>query len=148
MHRPRRGFVRKLGHGCHDAAPGCRSVVITSERQLVSARSALLKCGIAIALEHKLRSTPNVDLRDQSAKLVKSKPGPPMTLGNAAAARVRLIVWCKGCGHQVEPDAVEMAARYGATTSVLDWRDRLVCSGCGSRAIDMVITGTERRLDG
>ena len=26
-----------------------------------------------------------------------------MTLGNAAAARVRLIVWCKGCGHQVEP---------------------------------------------
>jgi phosphoglycerate dehydrogenase-like enzyme len=25
-----------------------------------------------------------------------------MTLGNAAAARVRLIVWCKACGHQVE----------------------------------------------
>jgi hypothetical protein len=27
-----------------------------------------------------------------------------MTLGNAAAARVRLIVWCKECRHQVEPD--------------------------------------------
>jgi hypothetical protein len=27
-----------------------------------------------------------------------------MTLGNAAAAGVRLIVWCKECRHQVEPD--------------------------------------------
>jgi hypothetical protein len=27
-----------------------------------------------------------------------------MTLGNAAAARFRLIVWCKGCKRQVEPD--------------------------------------------
>jgi hypothetical protein len=26
----------------------------------------------------------------------KSEPGPPMTLGNAAAAQVRLIVWCEG----------------------------------------------------
>jgi hypothetical protein len=30
-------------------------------------------------------------------------PGPPMTLGNAAAAKVRLIVWCKACQHQIEP---------------------------------------------
>jgi hypothetical protein len=45
-----------------------------------------------------------------------------MTLGNAAAARVRLIVWCKACGHQVEPDAGEMAERYGADTAVPDWR--------------------------
>ena len=37
-----------------------------------------------------------------------------MTLGNAAAARVRLIVWCKECQHQVEPDPAEMAARYSA----------------------------------
>jgi hypothetical protein len=27
-----------------------------------------------------------------------------MTLGNAAAARVRLIVWCKECRYQIEPD--------------------------------------------
>jgi hypothetical protein len=27
-----------------------------------------------------------------------------MVLGTAAAARVRLIFWCKGCQHQVEPD--------------------------------------------
>ena len=37
-----------------------------------------------------------------------------MTLGNAAAARVRLIVWCLDCRHQVEPDPAEMAERYGA----------------------------------
>ena len=37
-----------------------------------------------------------------------------MTLGNAAVARVRLIVWRKGCQHQVEPDPAGMAARYGA----------------------------------
>jgi hypothetical protein len=36
-----------------------------------------------------------------------------------------------------------MAARYGAETSVLEWRDRLVCSRCVGREIDMVITGTE-----
>src|SRR5712672_2162581 len=47
---------------------------------------------------------------------VKAEPGPPMTLGNAAAARVRLIVWCKDCQHQVEPDPAEMAQRYGAAT--------------------------------
>ena len=68
-----------------------------------------------------------------------------MTLGNEAAARVRLIVWCKDCGHQVEPDPTEMAAWYGAETPVIDWRERLVCSQCGSRQIDMVVTGTERR---
>jgi hypothetical protein len=35
---------------------------------------------------------------------VKSEPGPPMTLGGAAAAQLRFIVWCKDCQHQVEPD--------------------------------------------
>jgi Zn finger protein HypA/HybF involved in hydrogenase expression len=76
---------------------------------------------------------------------LKSEPGPPMTLGNAAAARVRLIVWCKDCSHQVEPDPAEMAQRYGAETPVPDWRERLICSQCGSRAIDMVVTGTKRK---
>jgi hypothetical protein len=62
-----------------------------------------------------------------------------MTLGNAAA-RVRLIEWCKGCQHQVEPDPAEMAARYGAETPVLNWRDRLVCSRRGGRQVDMVVS--------
>jgi hypothetical protein len=75
---------------------------------------------------------------------MKSTPGPPMTLGSAAAAQVRLIVWCKGCSHQVEPDPAEMAARYGAEMPVLHWRERLVCSRCGSRQVDMVVSGTRR----
>jgi rubredoxin len=59
-----------------------------------------------------------------------------MTLGNAAAAQVRLIVWCKGCGHQLEPDPAQMAARYGAETPVPDWREKWVCSKCGGRQVD------------
>jgi hypothetical protein len=78
--------------------------------------------------------------------MLKSEPGPPMTLGNAATARVRLIVWCRDCRHQVEPDPAEQAQRYGAEMTVPEWRDRLVCSKCGSREIDMVVTGTERRI--
>jgi hypothetical protein len=45
---------------------------------------------------------------------MKSQPGPPMTLDNAANAKVRLIVWCRDCRHQVEPDPVEQAQCYGA----------------------------------
>ena len=47
-----------------------------------------------------------------------------MTLGAAAAAGVRLIVWCKKCQHLVELDLAEMAARYGEDTSTPDWRER------------------------
>jgi hypothetical protein len=64
-----------------------------------------------------------------------------MTLGGAAAAGVRIIVWCKACQRQIEPDPAELAERYGVGVAVLDWRDRLVCSRCGSRNIDMVLTG-------
>ena len=67
-----------------------------------------------------------------------------MTLGSAAAAKVRRIVWCKARGHQVEPNPVEMCARYGAKTPVLDWRAKLVCSRCGGRQADMVVTGERR----
>ena len=67
-----------------------------------------------------------------------------MTLGAAARAGVRIIAWCKACQHQVEPDPAELAERYGAGLSVLDWRERLVCSSCGSRDADMVLTGTRR----
>ena len=76
---------------------------------------------------------------------MKSDPGPPATLGSTTEAGARIVVWCRNCGHSVEPDPAEMAASHGANTSVLDWRDRLVCSGCGGRAVDMVVTGTERR---
>ena len=75
--------------------------------------------------------------------LMKSERGPPMTFGTAAVTRVRLIVWCKGCRHQVDPDPAEMAARYGSETAVPDWRERLACSRCG-RQVDMVVSGTKR----
>jgi hypothetical protein len=45
----------------------------------------------------------------------------------------RLIVWCKGCRHQVELDPAEMAARYGAETPVLTgasgWSARSAATG-------------------
>ena len=70
--------------------------------------------------------------------------GPPMTLGNAATAKVRLLVWCLECRYRAEPDPAEMAAHYGAEMSVPDWRQRLVCGQCGSRRVDMVVTGAKR----
>jgi hypothetical protein len=75
---------------------------------------------------------------------MKSTPGPRMTLGKAAAAHVRLILWCKDCRHQVEPDPAEQARRYGAEMPVPEWRERLVCSQCGGREVDMVVTGERR----
>jgi hypothetical protein len=64
-------------------------------------------------------------------------------LGAAAAARVQQIVWCGDCQHKIEPDPAEMAERYGAELSVPDWHRRLVCSACGSRQIDFVVTGAK-----
>jgi hypothetical protein len=51
---------------------------------------------------------------------MKPDRGPPVTLGNAAAAHVRLIAWCKARQHRVEPDPPEMAARDGANVSVIN----------------------------
>jgi hypothetical protein len=43
---------------------------------------------------------------------MKSEPGPPMMLGNAAAACVRLIVWCLPSGsHTASPGARSAAIR-------------------------------------
>jgi hypothetical protein len=50
---------------------------------------------------------------------VKAELGPPMTLGGAAAAGVRIIVWCKACQRQIEPDPAELAERYGVGVAVL-----------------------------
>ena len=87
---------------------------------------------------------PRCEPRDGAT--MKSEPGPPMTLGVAAKAGVGLIVRCRDCGHQVEPDPAEMAARYGAETPVPDWREKkLVCSKCGGRQVDMVVTGERRQ---
>jgi hypothetical protein len=57
-----------------------------------------------------VRQLGDADLEHRTSPL-KSEPGPPMTLGIAAAAHVRLIVWYRDCRHQVEPDSAEHARR-------------------------------------
>jgi hypothetical protein len=76
---------------------------------------------------------------------MKPYHGPPMTLRNAAAAHVCFIVWCLECRYRAEPDPAEMVDRYGAEMSVPDWKSRLVCGQCGSRRVDMVVSGSGRR---
>jgi len=68
----------------------------------------------------------------------------PLTLGQALAARVRLIVWCKNCRHKVEPDIAELVARHGEATTVIDWAARLRCSVCGGYEADFVVSGARR----
>ena len=43
--------------------------------------------------------------------------GPSLTLGRAPTAHVRAIVWCEGCGHQIEPDAAELIEGRGEPVS-------------------------------
>ena len=50
----------------------------------------------------------------------------PATLGSTLAAHLCLIVWCKACRHQVEPDVAEQVERYGAGLTLPDWAARLV----------------------
>ena len=62
----------------------------------------------------------------------------PRTLGSTARADLLLRTWCNRCRHWVDVDPGEQAACYGADLPVLEWRTRLVCSQCGSHAMDCV----------
>jgi len=68
----------------------------------------------------------------------------PLTLGRALAAQVRLIVWCKSCGHRAEPDVAEQVAHHGSGMTVIDWAARLRCQRCGERSADFVVSGAVR----
>jgi hypothetical protein len=68
----------------------------------------------------------------------------PATLGSTLAAGLVLIVWCKDCRHQVEPDVAEQVERYGAGLTLLEWAARLRCGKCGSREVDFVVSGGRR----
>ena len=37
---------------------------------------------------------------------------PLLTLGQATAAQVRLIVWCRACQHRFEPDNAELVEQH------------------------------------
>ena len=58
-----------------------------------------------------------------------------MTLGNAAATHVRLIVGCLDCHRQVKPDPAEMAERYGAEMSVPEWHAWFAPSAAAAKSI-------------
>jgi hypothetical protein len=80
---------------------------------------------------------------------MKPYRGPPMTLGNAAAAHVRFQVWCKGCGYRAEPDAGEQARSYGCRhggdrDATLTGRPSLARSGERRRLIAIPSPGRER----
>ena len=68
----------------------------------------------------------------------------PMTLGQALAAKVRLIVRRKACGHRAEPAVIDQIARYGVDATVIDWARRFRCSACGEREVDFVVSGAAR----
>jgi hypothetical protein len=63
----------------------------------------------------------------------------PATLGSTAKGGLLLRTWCRDCRHSVDVDPGEQAARYGANLPVPEWACRLVCSKCGSRAVDFVV---------
>ena len=46
---------------------------------------------------------------------MKSDPGQPMTLGNVAKAKLRLIAWCRGCERWAECDVTWLARLRGLT---------------------------------
>jgi hypothetical protein len=53
---------------------------------------------------------------------------PLLTLGQAFAAKIRLIVWCKSCLHRSEPDTAEVIEQHGAAMTVMVWARRLRCA--------------------
>jgi hypothetical protein len=107
------------------------------------ARARLLNVGAGSRISSATRATLS-SAGFLSRKTSEIRRWPADDAGNAAAARGRLIVWRKHCQHQVEPDPAEMVARYRRND-----RTRLARAAgllqCGSREIDMVVTGTEGR---
>ena len=67
----------------------------------------------------------------------------PATLGSTLAAHLALIVWCKDCRHQVEPDVAEQVERYGAGLTLIEWRGG---SGVRQPAVDFVVSNGRRLI--
>jgi hypothetical protein len=69
MHPAGWGHVGQLNDNIRDPAPCRRAVLIIGGSEFIGTRHAFLKCAIAVALEHQLRRSPDVDLGDHTAKL-------------------------------------------------------------------------------
>jgi hypothetical protein len=76
VHCPGWCCVRELPYGIGNPAPGHCAVVIAVGRKLVDTRGALLKRLLAIAFEHQVGGSPNIDLRYHATKgaRLRSKP--------------------------------------------------------------------------
>jgi hypothetical protein len=76
---------------------------------------------------------------------MNSYSGPPMTLGNAAAA-AKCGSWFGAsiAAHRGEPGPADVAERFGADMTVPIWRARPVYGGRGSPRVGMVATGERR----
>jgi hypothetical protein len=151
LHRQGTKLVKGIEGQCR-SRPGERDVM--EEKTATRKRSAVgglapirpaASCRIGSLSRRSVRLALQKQLGRKRRGLGEVQARPPMTLG--AAARVRLIIWCRACQHQVEPEPAEMAARHGADTTVLEWRERLLCSRCRSRKIDMVLIGATLRSD-
>jgi hypothetical protein len=58
---------------------------------------------------------------------VSNKKSSPQRRREPSLITISFSLWSRDCGHQIEPDPAEMAAQYGAETTVPDCRKRLVC---------------------
>ena len=63
----------------------------------------------------------------------------PAVLGDLVRDRARLAVACEACGRHVALDPATLARRLGYDCSVPALRTRLLCSACGSRAINVQV---------
>ena len=79
-----------------------------------------------------------------ASERAEREAGGPATLDSTLAAHLRLILWCEACRHQAEPGVAELVERYDADLPLPEWAERLICSACGSREVDFVVSDVRR----
>src|SRR5215469_8853288 len=79
------------------------------------------------SVDHRRRQPSRDDARSPERRK-KSPPGPPMTLGNAAAARVRLSSGARRVVTGPSPILLRSPNGTAPETTVPECRERLVCS--------------------
>ena len=67
-----------------------------------------------------------------------------MTPGQALAAHVQIIAWCKSCDYRADSDMAVHVTQHCAGMTVLDWARLLRCTECSARDADFVVTGERR----
>jgi hypothetical protein len=113
----------------HEGLDQCCSALSTRPGTAGTRRTANRLCGRASQRWCNLSPLDDRTLRaayhrDVTSCEMTPTAAPPMTLGNAVAAKVRLVVWCRECSHNIDPDPAEMIDRYGAETAFRDWHAR------------------------